>query len=107
MLHLVVYHRNHPTPPWRNDWLDDDRVKTIPTTPAVGRLCEAAKRRGERVRFHRCGYGTFRPLVCAEAQVASVQFVDRELCLVHFEEHTVLHETPPVSPPQGTKWYPA
>lgn len=105
MLHLVVHHDNDPHKPYKNVWIDDNRVKTITTTQEVGRLCEMAARRGERVRFHRCRHGAFEPLICAEARVASVQFVDRKMWLVHFDEHTVLQVAPRVTPPQGTNYY--
>ena len=105
MLHLVVHHEKDPHQPYKNVWIDDNRVKTITTTGEVGRLCETAAQRGERVRFHRCRYGAFGPLICAEARVASVQFVHGTMWLVHFDEHTVLQVAPRVTPPQRTNYY--
>lgn len=105
MLHLVIHHRKDSSQPWKNDWLDDDRVGTITTTSEIGRHCEKARRSGERVRFHRCSYGPSGPLICAEARVASVQDVDKKTCLVRFAEHTVMQLTPQVIPQRGTNWY--
>ncbi len=105
MLYLVVHHRADPSRNWTNEWSDDNRVLTITTTTAVARQCEAAARLGERVRFHRCAYGSNEPVVCSEARVVAVQKVDRSMSLVHFSEHSILELTPPMSPIQGTNFY--
>ncbi|RKG92439.1 hypothetical protein [Corallococcus terminator] len=104
MLYLVVHHHQDRSQPWINKWIDDDRVKTITTTREIGRHCEKAAQSGERIRFHRCGYGTSGPLICAEARVASVEAVDKTMYLVHFDEHIVL-QVASQAIPQGTSWY--
>ena len=54
VLYLVIRHRK-AKPSWKNEWLDDDRLRAIETTAEIGSLCENAKENGEQVFVHRCG----------------------------------------------------
>lgn len=101
MLYLVVRHRRNPEQPWYNEWLDDDRVDFITTSLEIG----AAVQVGDHVRFHRCGYGAFAPVICAEARVAGIQREVRTKRRVYFRDHTLLLVPPPKSAAEGLRAY--
>jgi hypothetical protein len=54
-LYLVVWHRlDKRTPrPFENDWLDNEILKSIRTTPKIGELCDEAKRQ-KHIVYHYC-----------------------------------------------------
>jgi hypothetical protein len=54
-LYVVVHHQQDENQPWVYAWLDDELIEAIQTTSEIGRLCQRAKERGERVYVHRCG----------------------------------------------------
>src|SRR5437870_8256752 len=94
-LHVVLHHRRDPHQPWTNNWVDDDRIESIQTTVEIGRLCEAARARDERVFVHRCAWGSNPPTICCSAKVSQIAAIDRRTTLVRFLEPTGL-ATPPV-----------
>ena len=106
-LYIVVHHQQDSHKPWQNNWIDDEQLETIQTTAEIGRMCEQAQRRGERVFVHRCAWGSFAPVVCCSVQVAQVASIDRRTSLVTFSEPMVLNLAPPFSPLLGQNFYEA
>lgn len=107
-LHVVVHHRKDPDQPWRdNIWLDGDLLQAIVTTAEIGRLCEGAQRRGERVSVHRCAWGGIPPTICCTVQVKRVASLSRRTSLVEFTLVEAANRTPPVQPLPGQNSYEA
>lgn len=105
MLHVVVHHRDDPKQTFVNEWHDADRLKSIETTPEIGRHCASAQRRNERVKVHRCGWGANEPTICCSVAVVSIEpFVGRNV-KVTFGDALVLLEEPAVMPEQGQSFY--
>ena len=55
-LYLILRHRDDKTrkyrrPQYRNHWLDDERVKSISTTPHVANECRKEREKREILRF--------------------------------------------------------
>ena len=106
-LFIVVHHREDIRQPWRNSWLDDERLRAITTTPQIGHMCEDSALRGERVFVHRCTWGEHRPSVVCSVEVDRVDAVDRRTSLVTFQDEEVIGVPPPRSPQLGQNFYEA
>ena len=60
-LYLILRHRDDKTrkyrrAQYRNHWIDDERVKSISTTPHVANECRKEREKQEIVYVHRCGW---------------------------------------------------
>lgn len=105
-LFLVVHHQRDVSQPWQNVWLDDNRLKCIMTTTEIGRRCKSAKKIGERVFVHRCGWDSMEPTVCCSVLVSRAENLGSDY-LVEFSEPLVLDHPPPVQPGRGQNFYEA
>ncbi|WP_342379701.1 hypothetical protein NVS55_09330 [Myxococcus stipitatus] len=106
MIHIVVRHpRDVQT--WKNQWRSeqDSRMEWISTDAEVARHCQTARDTGVRVRFHRCGFQPFAPVVCCDARVKDVQKVSRDFYIVHFEDQVAMNLEPMHKPHQRQNWY--
>jgi hypothetical protein len=107
-LYLVVWHRlDKRTPrPFENDWLDNERLKSIRTTPKIGELCDEAKRRKHIVCIHRCfcrdPYS--KSLICCSAQIADVTFNNGETEVL-FQNQNIVNVRPLKRPDPGQCYY--
>jgi hypothetical protein len=107
-LYLVVWHRldKRIPRPFENDWLDDELLKSIRTTPKIGEFCDKANRQKHIVYIHRCfcrdPYS--RSLICCSVRVAKVTIQDGQT-EVQFEDQIVVKSRPTVRPEQGDKYY--
>jgi hypothetical protein len=91
-LYVVLHHRRDQVQPWKNNvWHDDERIRTIETTKAIG---EAAKADG-RVFVHRCGWAGAPARIVCEAKVTRVAPIDGRTCLVDFDIVRTLDAAPP------------
>jgi hypothetical protein len=84
VLYIVLHHRNNPHNKWKdNQWLDDDRVASITTTPEVAEQC---KQQGIAY-VHRCGWKERRikPTISCSAMVKSVSG-SPDSPIVHFKD---------------------
>lgn len=105
--YLVVHHRQDPSQPWANDWLDDSQLVAITTTTPIATLCQAAQRSGEVVGVHRCGFGDTPPEICCNLRVKSVAGLDSKTWLVTFMDQNSISEAPPNRPAPGQNAYTA
>ena len=78
---------------------------TTTTTIEIGRLCQQAQARGDRVFVHRCGWGDACPIICCSAAIIGVDSIDKHESLVRFGEQQVLDISPLVSPQAGQSFY--
>ncbi len=106
-LYLVVHHRLDPNQSWSNEWIDDQRLQTILTTPEVGELCARAQQHGQEVFVHRCEWGGVPPTVCCKVKVASVKLVDERNRMVSFSDILTMNQPPPGRPMRGQNSYEA
>ncbi len=104
-LYIVVHHEKDPSQPWRNSWIDDERLEAIQTTPDIGNLCKAAKRLGDSVFVHRCQWGDTAHTICCSVRVLRVNVIDRSTALVRFTDARPLGLTPPMLPVPGQNFY--
>src|SRR5215213_1272617 len=104
-LHIVVHHQKDPSQPYRNSWLDDERLEAITTPIDTGLLCAQAMKRGERVWVHRCLCPGLPSSVCCSAIVSQAAPIDKRTYLVTFVEHTLINQPPQFCPPPGTNHY--
>lgn len=106
--YIVVRHRYNPVPAWKNEWLDDNRLKSITTTRLIAEKCLELKESGEPVRVHRTQFGARRSSICCECKVSRVSIAaDGETATVAFEEWKVLNLAPLRSPARGQSCYEA
>jgi hypothetical protein len=107
-LYLVVWHRlDQRIPrPFEDDWLDNELLKSIRTTPKIGELCDEAKRQKHIVYIHRCGclnpYS--RPMICSSAQIADVTVTNGETKVL-FHNQEIVNVRPLKRPVQGQSFY--
>lgn len=104
-LYLVVHHQLDPSQPWRNSWIDDQRLNAIQTTKDIGYMCKAAQRLGDSVLIHRCQWGDNAHAICCSVRVLRVDFIDSSTALVRFTDARPLRLTPPISPIPGQNFY--
>ncbi len=106
MIHIVVRHPGD-VQTWKNEWMgeNDPRVRWITTDAEVAGHCMEARDTRVRVRFHRCGFPPFLPVVCCEASVKEVQKVSRDFYIVHFEGQEAMNLEPTYKPHQRQNWY--
>ncbi len=102
---LVVHHQRDAHQPYPNSWLDAERLDAIETTPAIGRLCKAAKVSGRAVYVHRCAWDDNPPVICCRAVVLDAVAIDRRTWYVRFGSQQVLAEPPPKMPYLGQSFY--
>ncbi len=106
--YIVVRHRYNPVPAWKNEWLDDNRLKRITTTRLIAEKCLELRDNAEPLRVHRTQFGTRRPSICCECQVAGVNIgPDGETATVEFDNWKVLNLAPLRSPARGQSCYEA
>jgi len=107
-LYLVVWHRlDKRTPrPFENDWLDNELLKSIRTTPKIGELCDEAMRQKHIVYIHRCfcrdPYS--RSLICCSAQIADVTVNNGETEVL-FQNQKIVNVRPLKRPVRGQNFY--
>lgn len=103
--HIVVRHPRAEQK-WVNAWRNGTgpEMDAITTDEEVATHCKDAKRRNQRVRFHRCAHSTFPAVVCSEATVKDVQPVGGYY-MVSFGEQLPLDEEPSYQPRPGQNWY--
>src|SRR5687767_14274394 len=104
-LYVVVHHPRDESQPWVNAWLSDQLIEAIQTTTKIGNFCREAKKLGERVLVHRCGWGESSPAICCSAEVEEVGAIDKSRALVRFTAVTPLNGPPPRSPVKGQNYY--
>lgn len=104
-LYVVVRHPGNPDQRWNNEWLDYSRLVTLETTPEIGRRCELARRRGERIFIHRSGWREHERRVCCSVRVKEVEPGERDSWRVHLDDERLLDETPPRRVGAGTRCY--
>jgi hypothetical protein len=104
-LHVVLHHPRDPHQPWANDWLDDNCIRAITTTAHIGNLCELARKNGDPVLVHRCGYGNAPAVISCSALVQDVNRLPGRGALVRFLEATTRNDTPTTAPVQGQNYY--
>lgn len=104
-LYLVVHHRDDPSQPSSNAWLDADRLQGITTSKEIGRLCAEAKETGHPVFVHRRSFGAHPEAICCSVKVARVDPVDVATAFIGFADWAVLHASPKRQPLPGESWY--
>ena len=104
-LYVVVHHRSDERQPWINAWLNDQLIEAIQTTKEIGRLCFQAKKRGEQLFVHRCGWQENAPVICCSAKVEDVAEIDKSTSLVRFADQISLNLAPPRTPARGQNFY--
>jgi hypothetical protein len=104
-LYLVVQHPKDPSQPQINQWIDDERLGAIKTTPEIAELCKAAKSLGDSVLVHRCAWGSAAHTIICSVRVLRVYVVDRSTALVRFTDARPLNLTPPRLPAPGQNFY--
>jgi len=102
-LYILVHHKHDPRQPWKNNWLDatspDPSVlEYIFTKPELAQKCEIERAAGNRVFIHRCAHKSSPRIICTSAEISSV---DLSLNKVTFENHQIIHKTPPRRANQG------
>jgi hypothetical protein len=115
VLHIVVRHRSNPNPKFPNQWLDDDRIRSIVTFKEIADLCSPLVASTSVVRIHRTGVGwdgvsyEQPAAICCEATVQAVRRhpawplgADFE---VEFTHVSPLRLTPTFRPDPKQSWY--
>ena len=103
---VVVHHKRDQDQPWKNHWLDDDRLQVIETTEDIAARCAEAQRRGERVFVHRCGWLGGPPMVCCSVAIKNARH-GSNLGWVEFHDPVILDIPPTVQPGRGQNCYDA
>jgi hypothetical protein len=104
VLHIIVRHRSNPHPAYPNQWLDDDRIRSIVTYKEIADLCAPLVASGSSVRIHRTGTLGIPPVVCCEANVKAVRPRDA-LFEVEFTNVRTLCIVPTIRPDGKKSWY--
>jgi hypothetical protein len=105
--YIVVHHRKDSNQPWKNQWLDDNRIVTITTTRDIGAYCQNLIGTNRIIFVHRCAWGNEKPTICAEVQVEAADPIDKKTYLVRFKNQMVIDTTPPKNPLPGSNSYEA
>jgi hypothetical protein len=100
VLHIIVRHRCNPHPAYPNQWLDDDRIRSIVTYKEIADLCAPLTATAALVRIHRAGSYDQPPVVCCEGIVKAVRPRDN-LFEVEFTNTRALHVTPTIRTDAG------
>jgi hypothetical protein len=103
-LHIIVRHRSNPHPAYPNQWLDDDRIRSIVTYKEIADLCAPLIATAAPVRIHRAGSYGQPPVVCCEGTVQAVR-PRGDLFEVEFTNARALHVTPTIRPDGKKSWY--
>ena len=106
-LYILVHHKLNPSQPWQNGWLDGHLANPafldyIFTKPALAQECEAERVAGNAVFIHRTRYKSSQRIICAEANIASVDLLTNR---VSFSNHQPLNDPPIFKASQGQIWY--
>jgi len=104
VLHIIVRHRSNPHPAYPNQWLDDDRIRSIVTYKEIADLCTPLLASASAVRIHRTGSDDRPPAVCCEATVQAVRPLGT-LFEVEFSNVHALHLVPTMRPDGKKSWY--
>src|ERR1035438_302109 len=104
ILHIVVRHRARPHPAYPNQWLDDDRIRSIVTYREIADLCAPLVSSASAVRIHRTGSLGQAAAGCCEANVQAVRRRGAPLG-VEFTNARTLLLTPPIRPDGKRSWY--
>jgi uncharacterized protein YjbI with pentapeptide repeats len=104
ILHIIVRHRDNPHPKYPNQWLDDDRIRSIVTYTEIADLCAPLVASASPVRIHRTGGYEHSPAVCCEAMVLAVRPLGDQF-EVEFTNVRTLYLTPPIRPYSKESWY--
>lgn len=103
--HIVLRHPDAEQK-WPNVWRNriGPEVDAITTDAEVASHCMKARRKGLRVRFHRCAHSSFPSVICCEASVKDVQKMGKDY-LVYFEKQVALSLVPTHTPHPKQYWY--
>jgi len=104
LLHIIVRHRSNPHPDYPNQWLDDDRIRSIVTYKEIADLCAPLVASASPVRIHRTGSYEQPPAVCCEATVQAVR-PRGTLFEVEFTNARALHLAPTIRPDGKESWH--
>ncbi|MGB7760117.1 MAG: pentapeptide repeat-containing protein [Bryobacteraceae bacterium] len=104
VLHIIVRHRSNPHPAYPNQWLDDDRIRSIVTYKEIADLCAPMVATASVVRIHRTGAYGEPPVICCEATVEAVRPWSTQFEVEFTDVHT-LNVVPAVRPDGKKSWY--
>ena len=104
ILHLVLRHPWNPKQGWKNTWVSEWQIAVIEVNLDVARLCDDARRHGMPIRIHRCAYKRASYVVCCEAFIEKVVYVD-EKAYVHLRDARELQVRPSKGATPGQNVY--